>query len=926
MLSLYAALLACSEQKVTVNRQAPEISLVAPAEGTAFLAGAPVTFEAVVRDEDPLEALVFTWASDVQGAVEGELTLVDANDIILYVASDLAVGEHTVTLQVTDTDAQEALDSVSISVLADADLDGDGFTDVALGGDDCDDGDAGVNPEAPEIAYNGVDDDCDAATPDDDLDGDGFPLADDCDDGDADVNPDAAEIWYDGVDQDCDGEDGDQDGDGFAADAPDGGGDDCDDREPAVHPEAEEICDGVDNDCDGTIDGADAVGATTWYIDEDSDGFGAESKAVACEQPEGYASLTGDCDDSDGGVNPDASEAAYNGVDDDCDAATPDDDLDGDGFPLADDCDDGDAAVNPDAAEIAYDGADNDCDAATPDDDLDADGFPLADDCDDAAETGAAVHPDAVEICDGLDNDCDGTIDGPDATDAVAFYADDDEDGFGDALDVAWECALPGGYAEISGDCDDGDEGVNPDAEEICDDGVDQDCDGEAPACLLSGVSSNGVADAAYYGETNNDYVGYILAGAGDVDGDGCGDLLIGAPEAGSTGTAYLVTGCPLAGEAVLSDAAAVILGAANNDELGGAITGGDLDGDGVSEVLLGAVGADDVGAVWIFSAPSGALTPEDATGAITAADGGEDDWLGHALDASGDIDGDGIADLIVTAPGADPYDTREDAGLVLVFLSPGLGELDIADADFTLQGAVEEDGYGASALAMDFDGDGLDDVAAGAPADASAGRDAGAVYVFLAAELSGTHASNQADVSWLGGRNDAIGRALAAGDLDGDGAEELILGAPEQDDPGDDAGAVFVLAGGVAGQYALSDAAATLRGAAGDLLGESVAAGDVDGDGAADLLVGARGAYGDSRYAYGGEAALFYGMPSGELALSDGDWHVLGDTDYARLGGGVALPGDLSGDGPGEIVLGSPNWAGGTLSGAVFIFEGGGL
>jgi len=817
MLSLYAALLACSEQKVTINRQPPEVSLVAPADSSTFLVDQPVTFEAVVRDEDALEALVFTWSSDVQGAVEGELSFSQEYDLIAYTTSDLAVGEHTVRLQVTDTDAAEASDSVTITVVAEADADGDGYDDEALGGDDCDDADADVNPGAAEVPYDGADNDCDEATPDDDLDGDGFVLADDCDDTDEDVFPDAEEIWYDGVDQDCDGGgDYDQDGDGFDSDAHGGG--DCDDEPatgPPIHPDAEEVCDGLDNDCDGVIDGPDADGAAVWYLDLDEDGFGGETSAVSCEPPEGYVGISGDCDDTDPAVTPKSPETTYNGADDDCDPLTPDDDLDGDSFPLAEDCDDADADVNPDAVEI-------------------------------------------------------------------------------------------------------------------CDDSIDQDCDGEAPACLLLGTGSNATADAAFYGETNNDYVGWILAGAGDTDGDSCGDLIIGAPDAGSPGTAYLVRGCSMVGEASLADAGAVILGADNNDELGAAVAGADLDGDGVSELLISAPADEDSGAIWLFSAPEGALSAGDAAGSVSASGGGGDDRLGHALDASGDIDGDGIADLVVAAPGADPYESREGAGVVAVFLSPGIADLDIADADFTLQGAAEGDGYGAAVAVADVDGDGLDDVAAGAPLDASAGRDAGAIYVFLASELTGTHASDQADVSWLGERNDAVGRTLAAGDLDGDGAAELVVGVPELDEPGDFAGAAFVLPGGTAGGEVRSDAVATLRGEAGDLLGESLAIGDVDGDGLGDLLVGARGAYGESRYAYGGEAALFYGLPgvlpSGELALSDGDWHVLGDTDYARLGGGVALPGDLSGDGPGEIVLGAPHWSGGTLAGAVFVFEGGGI
>ena len=105
-----------------------------------------------------------------------------------------------------------------------------------------------------EIPYDGIDNDCDPTTLDDDLDGDGVMLADDCNDGDAAVHPGAVEIWYDGIDEACDGgDDDDQDGDGDAATA--AGGTDCDDTDPAVHSGAVEDCDTRgDDDCDGSTD------------------------------------------------------------------------------------------------------------------------------------------------------------------------------------------------------------------------------------------------------------------------------------------------------------------------------------------------------------------------------------------------------------------------------------------------------------------------------------------------------------------------------------------------------------------------------------------------------------------------------------------------------------------------------------------------
>ena len=160
------------------------------------------------------------------------------------------------------------------------DRDRDGHQAWAFDGTDCDDEDAAVNPDQPEVCGNGKDDNCDGIVDDDgegglswypDADGDGFPgsnrvtgcvlpaasfpnldLGVDCDDGDAAVNPDVTEIWYDGVDQNCDGNDADADNDGF--DAVSAGGTDCDDANDAVNPESIEICNnGWDDNCDGGV-------------------------------------------------------------------------------------------------------------------------------------------------------------------------------------------------------------------------------------------------------------------------------------------------------------------------------------------------------------------------------------------------------------------------------------------------------------------------------------------------------------------------------------------------------------------------------------------------------------------------------------------------------------------------------------------------
>ncbi len=374
----------------------------------------------------------------------------------------------------------------------DADL--DGFYRC----DDCDDNDPDANPAAVEIAADGIDQDCDGVDLCYlDSDGDGFGTAatipsvdltcigagvssspDDCNDGDATINPSEDEVCFDGIDNDCSGDaDGgdavdagiwypDVDGDGYGEDAPiaaciqpqghvpDGG--DCDDGNAAVQPFIAEICgDGLDNDCDGFVDDGTAIDAVLWYSDADGDGFGDISDSQAgCASSPGYeVENATDCDDTLPAVNPAATEIC-DGIDNDCDnlvdSADPDvdpasfmswyADADGDGFgdptmvvdscdPPADyvadatDCDDAAADVNPGALEVADDGIDQDCDGA--DLTLDSDGDGILD----IDELAIGSDPDSQ------DSDGDGLLDG-DELGTVDAPIDSDGDGLPDLIDA----------------------------------------------------------------------------------------------------------------------------------------------------------------------------------------------------------------------------------------------------------------------------------------------------------------------------------------------------------------------------------------------------------------------------------------------------------------------------------------------------------
>ena len=332
---------------------------------------------------------------------------------------------------------------------------------------------------AAEEPYDGLDNDCDPRTPDDDLDGDGFPAEEDCDDANASVNPDATEVCN-GVDDDCSGQADDAVGWAFHADEDgDGYGDpateelscegnpgwvsddsDCDDSDPAVNVAADELCDGVDNDCDGDVDEDSAVDAGTWYADEDGDGYGGEDSSRACEAATGFVGQDGDCEDQDASVNPGADELC-NGVDDDCDGSVDRDALDAPTWYIDYDSD----GYGSSTYSLEQ------CDQP--------DGYVAEDtDCDD---TNADVSPLGAEVCNEIDDDCDALVDDDDPSmtgpGSSTWYADADGDGFGDAATTTEACEEPSGYVRDDTDCDDGDANSWPSAPELCD-GADNDCDG----------------------------------------------------------------------------------------------------------------------------------------------------------------------------------------------------------------------------------------------------------------------------------------------------------------------------------------------------------------------------------------------------------------------------------------------------------------
>ena len=888
------------------------------------------------------------------------------------------------------------------------DEDGDGWG----ANEDCDDDDPAVHPDADEVC-NGVDDNCDDVVDEDaldretfyrDADGDRFGTSEettlacepadgwvdndlDCDDDSDLVYPGADEIC-DYLDNDCDGEtdeDGltwyytDADGDSYG-DEQDAGEEtcgvpegkvadntDCDDADPEVNPDADEVCNGLDDDCDGLVDPDTSLDAPTWYIDADSDGHGsADYTLTQCEQPDGYVAAASDCDDLDEEVNPDADEVC-NEVDDDCDGDVDEDDAvdaptwygDGDGDGHGDDgdtkvqceqpsgyvstggdCDDGASGVNPDANELCND-EDDDCDGDVDEEATDAltwfadtDGDGHGDsgttttacdqptgyvgssrDCDDAD---ADTNPDADETCDGHDDDCDGDVDEDDAVDADTWYGDDDGDGYGEDADTTTACDQPSGYEAIGGDCDDGDDDIFPGADEVCNE-EDDDCDGDVDEDdAIDATTWYADSDGDSYGDSASTTVacdepsGYV---SDDTDCDDaesavnpgetevCGDGLDNDCD-GAIGD-----DCGPYGTVQMAYADAKITGEDASDYFGFSVDAGDIDGDGYGDIVVGAPYASSGTAYVVY----GPLTADvDASAADLTIEGST--YYALEVQVVGDLDSDGVDDLAVASQQASTVATGDadpvyNHGLVSIFYGPGTGSLKAEHADIWLTGDDSFDFFGTRVADLgDMDGDGVDDLVVGSAYNstgASYGGLAAIYYGPLTADLEGEPAERLEGTT----TNGYLGASVVGVDANGDGTPDLLAGALGED-------AAYIAYGPLTSAVSDTDADVLLSGASNDYTGRALASpGDLDGDGYDELVVGSP--YYNS---YAGYAWILNGPVTADATLaSDYDVRLVGPS--SGYGGYTLTACDVDGDGTHDVVVGAPGT--GTWKGKAYLHLG---
>ena len=371
-------------------------------------------------------------------------------------------------------------------------------------------------------------------------------------------------------------------------------------------------------------------------------------------------------------------------------------------------------------------------------------------------------------------------------------------------------------------------------------------------------------------GDSSGDQLGFEVSGAGDVNGDGFADLIAGAPfddnNGTSSGSARVLSGID---GSVLYD----FFGDLAGDLFGWSVSGaGDVNGDGFADLIVAAPTNDSM------NAPNGfARVFSGADGSVLYTLGVDStiDFFGRAISGAGDVNGDGFADLIVGLPIGNS--ARVFSGV------DGSVIHNIVGVSGDLFGRTVSD-------AGDINGDGFADLIVGAPLeDTINGVGSGSVRVFSGVDGSLLHTFNGDSAG------DGLRAVSGAGDVNGDGFDDLIAGANGDDNNANNSGLARVFSG-VDGSvlYTFEGDSSVDAFGLGELMGGSVSgAGDVNGDGFADLIVGSPGA--DPNGQNSGRARVFSGADGSVIYTLDGDSSdgFFGDTFGTSVSGAGDVNGD---------------------------------
>ncbi|MCF2494591.1 FG-GAP-like repeat-containing protein [Dyadobacter chenhuakuii] len=410
---------------------------------------------------------------------------------------------------------------------------------------------------------------------------------------------------------------------------------------------------------------------------------------------------------------------------------------------------------------------------------------------------------------------------------------------------------------------------------------------------------------------------GYSLAGAGDVNGDGYNDVIIGAYayDNGQTneGAAFVYHGSAIG---IAKNAAIFFESNQINAQFGWAVaTAGDVNGDGYSDIIIGSYlydyGQANEGAAFIYQGSAQGIK----TGAIRLESNQAEARLGISVACAGDVNGDGYSDIMI---GIWQYDKGEsNEGAVVVHHGSANGITTTAAS--TLESNQADAGLGwAAKSAGDVNGDGYSDIIIGANGYDKGQADEGVAFVWLGM------AEGVAATPILLEMNQ--GHALFgwsvsnAGDVNGDGFSDIIIGADGFDNGQSDEGAAFIFHGSTTG-ININATTQLESNRTHALLGKSVSsAGDINGDGYGDVIVGAIG-YSNGE-AYEGAAFIFYGSTTG----IDKNSAVILESNQADalMGRSATSAGDVNGDGYGDVIIGAEAFDNSLFNeGAAFVYHG---
>ncbi|MBN1517268.1 FG-GAP repeat protein, partial [Candidatus Sumerlaeota bacterium] len=445
----------------------------------------------------------------------------------------------------------------------------------------------------------------------------------------------------------------------------------------------------------------------------------------------------------------------------------------------------------------------------------------------------------------------------------------------------------------------------------------------EGRAFVYHGAASGLSATANWSREGNQSsaFYGSAVSTAGDVNGDGYSDVIVGAPnfDSGQTneGRAYVYHGSASG----LSTSVAWYAESNQESAFFGtfASTAGDVNGDGYSDIIVSATrydnGQTDEGRAYVYHGSASGLS---ASAAWTAESNQANAWYGHGVTTAGDVNGDGYSDVIVGAPFYDHGQSNEGRAFVYYGSASGLS----ASASWTAESNRSNAAFGVSvSTAGDVNGDGFSDVIIGAYGYANGQTEEGRIYVY-----HGSASGLSSTANWTA-ESDQTSAYLGywvstAGDVNGDGYSDVIAGAAWGDGDLEDEGLAFVYHGSALG---LSGTPAWA--AEGDMasarFGCSVStAGDINGDGYSDVIVGAF-RYNNGQYSEGA-AFMYRGSVTG--LSSTADWVVEGNQTYASLGICVSAAGDVNGDGYGDVIVGASQYSNGqSYEGRAYVYYGNG-